>query len=204
MKQESETKRKLLETAIELIWESSYGSVSVDDICTKAGVNKGSFYYAFKSKSELAVAAYERHWETKRPIMDQLYSPQIPPVERLQKVCEAMVADQTERAKASGKVLGCPFCAIGSELSTQDEAIRKQMETLSSRLIKYIEALVRDLAAEGAIESADHKELANELYFYFIGVMMQAKIENNLKVYDRLHCGAVRLLGIKKTVAACG
>jgi TetR/AcrR family transcriptional repressor of nem operon len=46
-----------------MIWESSYGSVSVDDICTKAGVNKGSFYYAFKSKSDLAVAAFERHWE---------------------------------------------------------------------------------------------------------------------------------------------
>ncbi len=62
MKQESETKRKILETAMELIWQSSYGSVSVDDICAKAGVNKGSFYYAFKSKAELAVAAYERHW----------------------------------------------------------------------------------------------------------------------------------------------
>jgi TetR/AcrR family transcriptional repressor of nem operon len=42
MKPESETKRKLLETAVELIWESSYGSVSVDDICTKAGVNKSA------------------------------------------------------------------------------------------------------------------------------------------------------------------
>ena len=50
MKPESESKRKLLEAAIDLIWKSSYGAVSVDDICAKAGVNKGSFYYAFKSK----------------------------------------------------------------------------------------------------------------------------------------------------------
>ena len=69
MKQESDTKQKLLSVAMDLIWESSYGSVSVDDICTKAGVNKGSFYYAFKSKSDLAVAAFERHWETKRPLL---------------------------------------------------------------------------------------------------------------------------------------
>ncbi len=71
MKPESESKRKLLETAMQMIWESSYGSVSVDDICTKAGVNKGSFYYAFKSKSDLAVAAFERHWENKQPMLDK-------------------------------------------------------------------------------------------------------------------------------------
>jgi TetR/AcrR family transcriptional repressor of nem operon len=202
MKQESETRRKLLETAIALIWESSYGSVSVDDICNKAGVNKGSFYYAFKSKSELAVAAYERHWEVKRPMMDKLYSSQVPPVERLEKLCAAMVQDQTDRQQASGKVLGCPFCNLGSELSTQDEAIRRQVETLSARLIKYNESLVRDLAADGAIETNDPRQLANELYFYFIGVMMQAKIENSLKVLDCLHCGAKRLLGIKQVAAA--
>jgi hypothetical protein len=28
---------------------------------------------------------------------------------------------------------------------------------------------------------------------------MQAKIENSLKVLERLHCGAVRLLNIKAT-----
>jgi TetR/AcrR family transcriptional repressor of nem operon len=48
MKPESSSKQKLLQTAMEMIWQSSYGSVSVDDICTQAGVNKGSFYYAFK------------------------------------------------------------------------------------------------------------------------------------------------------------
>jgi TetR/AcrR family transcriptional repressor of nem operon len=203
MKQESETKRKLLETAIELIWESSYGAVSVDDICTKAGVNKGSFYYAFKSKSELAVAAYERHWETKRPLMDQIFSTQVTPLQRLKTICSAMIQDQTDKQKSFGKVLGCPFCALGSELSTQDEAIRQKVEAMSARFIKYYEALVRDLAAEGLIESEDHQELAHELYFYVIGVMMQAKIENSLKVFDRLHCGALRLLGVKQATAAC-
>src|SRR5580658_6014991 len=62
MKQENETRIKLLKVAVEMIWESSYGSVSVEDICERAGVKKGSFYYAFKSKSDLAVAAFEYYW----------------------------------------------------------------------------------------------------------------------------------------------
>ena len=201
MKQESETKRKLLETAVELIWESSYGSVSVDDICTKAGVNKGSFYYAFKSKSDLAIAAFERYWEAKRPLLDQVFSSQLPPLERLTKYCNAIVYDQNEKYRSFGKVLGCPFCALGSELSTQDENIRLKIEQMSARIMKYLESLVRDLAAEGMIESKDPQELARELYFYVTGVLMQAKIENNLKSLDRLECGAFRLLNVKQVSA---
>src|SRR5450432_3750642 len=104
MKQETETRRKLLETALELIWESSYGAVSVDDICEKAGVNKGSFYYAFKSKSDLAVAAYERHWEGKRAYMDKIFSPQTPPLQRLDLWAQAIIDDQLARYKEYGKM----------------------------------------------------------------------------------------------------
>ena len=202
MKPESDTKRKLLETAVELIWESSYGSVSVDDICTKAGVNKGSFYYAFKSKSDLAVAAFERFWDSKQPLLDQIFSSQLPPLERLNKYFNGIIQDQTEKYRSFGKVLGCPFCSLGSEQSTQDENIRRKVEQMSARKIKYLESVVRDLAAEGLIESKDSRELAGELHFYVIGILMQAKIENNLKSLDRLHCGALRLLNVKQVCPA--
>ncbi len=197
MKQENETKRKILETALELVWESSYGSVSVDDICTKAGVNKGSFYYAFKSKSDLAVAAYERHWELKRPILDQVFSSQIPPLERLAKYCMGIVEDQVEKYRTYGKILGCPFCSLGSELSTQDENIRKKVEQTTNRFVKYFESVVRDLAEEGLIESTDHAELAREINSYITGVILQAKIDNNPKGLDRLQPGVLRLLNLK-------
>ena len=47
---------------MELIWEQSYGSVSVDVICERAGARKGSFYHFFPSKSDLAAVAIEDHW----------------------------------------------------------------------------------------------------------------------------------------------
>jgi TetR/AcrR family transcriptional repressor of nem operon len=197
VKQESETKRKILETAMELIWESSYGSVSVDDICAKAGVNKGSFYYAFKSKAELAVAAFERHWEHKRPMLDQIFSAQTPPLERLNRYCQIIIDDQKEKYRTFGKMLGCPFCSLGSEISTQDETIRRKIEQMNGRLLKYLESLVRDLAADGLVEAKDPAELARELYSYVIGVLMQAKIENNPNGLDKLAQGAKRLLNVK-------
>jgi TetR/AcrR family transcriptional repressor of nem operon len=202
MKPESESKRKLLDVAINMIWESSYGSVSVDDICTKAGVNKGSFYYAFKSKSDLAVAAFDRHWEAKRPHMDRVFSPQLPPLERLELYIQAIIDDQKQKYLSFGKMLGCPFCSIGSELSTQDENIRKKAEQIGANLVKYLESLVRDLAAEGLIESRDHKELAEEVAAYVMGVLTQAKIENSFKQVERLRHGLVRLLGVREVEKA--
>ena len=202
MKQESESRRKLLETAMQLIWESSYGSVSVDDICTKAGVNKGSFYYAFKSKSDLAVAAFERYWENKQPLLDKIFSPQIPPLERLDNYCQVIIKDQKEKYESFGKMLGCPFCSVGSELSTRDEKIRLKAEQMSRRMLKYIESLVRDLATAGHIEVKDTAELAQEIYSYTTGVLMLAKIENNVEHVERLQHGVMRLLGIKSLTLA--
>jgi len=204
MRPESETKRKLLEAAIAMIWESSYGSVSVDDICTKAGVNKGSFYYAFKSKSDLAVAAYERHWQTMQGALDQVFSAQLPPLERLDRYCRLIVDGQKDKYESFGKVLGCPFCSVGSELSTQDENIRLKAEQVSARKIKYLESLIRDLIAEGLIETQNVSELAREVYSYLAGVMVQAKIENSLRPLERLKHGIVRLLNLKtlETAAA--
>ena len=51
-------KERLTEAALDLIWHNSCGTTSVDAICERAGAAKGSFYYFFKSKSELAPAAY--------------------------------------------------------------------------------------------------------------------------------------------------
>jgi TetR/AcrR family transcriptional repressor of nem operon len=199
MKPESDTKQKLLETAIEMIWESSYGSVSVDDICTRAGVKKGSFYHAFKSKSDLAVAAFERHWEHKRPLLDAIFSTQVAPLDRVEKFCQVIIDDQLEKYRSFGKMLGCPFCSVGCELSTQDENIRKKLEIMGDRMEKYLESAVRDLAADGAIESEDHTELAQEIYSYLAGAMMQAKIENSPKHVERIKHGVMRLLNVKQT-----
>jgi TetR/AcrR family transcriptional repressor of nem operon len=202
VKQESETKRKLLEAATALIWENSYGSVSVDDICTQADVNKGSFYYAFKSKSDLAVAAYERHWQMMQQGFDRAFSPQLTPLERIDRYCQLVLEGQKSKLQSVGKVLGCPFCALGSELSTQDENIRLKAEQINARMTKYVESLVRDLVAQGLVEVSDVAELAREVSTYINGVLLQAKIENSLKPIERLRQGILRLLNIKSVQPA--
>ncbi|MEA2488107.1 MAG: hypothetical protein QOF16_1761 [Actinomycetota bacterium] len=48
---------RLLEGALETFTQRNYAEVNVDELCTRAGVAKGSFYRYFKSKEELFFTA---------------------------------------------------------------------------------------------------------------------------------------------------
>jgi TetR/AcrR family transcriptional regulator, transcriptional repressor for nem operon len=202
VRHEGDTKLKLLNTAVTLIWENSYGSVSVDDICNQAGVNKGSFYYAFKSKSDLAAAAFENHWNKKRAVMDEIFSSQVPPLERLEKYCDHIVQVQMEKYEKFGKLCGCPFASIGSELSTQDEQIRKKAQELSERTMKYLACTLRDADADGTLDVEDPVELARQVFSYASGLVTQAKIENNPAVLKCLKKGVFRLVGTSRLASS--
>jgi len=55
------SRQKFIDAATALIREKGYAGTSVDDICARAGLRKGSFFHHFKSKEELLLAAIE-HW----------------------------------------------------------------------------------------------------------------------------------------------
>jgi TetR/AcrR family transcriptional regulator, transcriptional repressor for nem operon len=61
-----DSRTRILDAAVLAIRSNGYAGTSVDDICTAAGVTKGSFFHHFSSKEDLAVAAAEhfgRHAE---------------------------------------------------------------------------------------------------------------------------------------------
>jgi TetR/AcrR family transcriptional repressor of nem operon len=195
MSRGSDVRARLLEAASDLIWESSYSSVSVDHICERAKVQKGSFYHFFPSKSDLAVAAMEAHWERNRADKDRVFSPQAAPLERLAAWCGLIRSNQAFRRKKWGKVVGCPYSSIGSELSTLDEKIRLKSLEMTERTCRYVAAAVRDAQREGLVAKGEPEAKAREIYSYVVGTILQAKIENDLSVLDRLERGIFSLLG---------
>lgn len=55
----SETRARLVESAVRLFLRQGYAASSVEDICREAGVTKGSFFHHFPNKETLAAAAVE-------------------------------------------------------------------------------------------------------------------------------------------------
>src|SRR5205809_7310717 len=103
----SDAKEKLMGAIKELIWTGSYGTTTIDHICDKAGVKKGSFYYFFKSKADLAEAALEVGWQRHQAELDKVFSASVPPLERFHRFCETTLEEQREMKKKHGFVLGC-------------------------------------------------------------------------------------------------
>lgn len=197
MKKPSDTKEKLLQVGFDLIWDSSYGSVSVDDICKRAGINKGSFYYFFPSKTDLVVAAYEEHWKLKRPKMERIFAAQVPPLERIHQWCELIYEGQREKADKYGHVCGCPFASVGSETATFDEKIRAKSEFLMNSSRKYVERALADAIAEGSVTVKDPVAMLLTLQSLLLGMLLEARVQNDLKVLDNMESTILEIIGAK-------
>jgi len=176
-----DTRDRLTDAAMDLIWENSYAATSVDAICERAEVKKGSFYYFFKSKSELAVEALEADWRKKKPVLDGIFSPTVPPLERFERYFDHMCAYLLERQKKCGSVLGCALFTLGSEVSTQDGALREKVQEILARKVKYFESAIGEAHAQGLIVAPDAKAKAQALFACYQGTLTQARIQNSVE-----------------------
>lgn len=185
-----------------LIWQGSYGSTTIDQICEKAGVKKGSFYYFFESKADVAVAAIEKECGRMRPELDAIFSPTVPPLERLRKYCEFGYRLQERMKRECGCVLGCPLFTLGSEVSTQESRLQKKVHEILDQKVKYLESAIRDAHAAGLIDAPDAPAKARMLFAYYQGLYTQARIENDLEVLRDAVRGSFQLLGVKEAAEA--
>ena len=188
---------------LDLIWSGSYGSTTIDDICEKAGVKKGSFYYFFDSKAELAAEAVDANWQNRRSEFDGIFSATVPPLERLEKYCDFTYKIQSEIKVKYGRVLGCPQASLGSEICTQEDALQKKIQQIMDQKRKYIESAIRDADAAGMIHAPDPAAKARMIFAYYEGLLTQARIQNDVEVLREIASGMFAMLGVKeKTVVA--
>jgi TetR/AcrR family transcriptional regulator, transcriptional repressor for nem operon len=197
----STAKLRLTDAAMDMIWENSYGATSVDAICERAGVKKGSFYYFFKSKSDLAADALEAYWGKHRAEFDSMFSSTVPPLERFKHYFEFNYKVMAELQRKCGSVLGCPLSSLGSEVCTQDTVLLHKIQELLDRKLTYFESAIRDAHAQGLIDAPDAEAKAKSLFVFVQGALAQARIENNVEVLRNIYPSALDLLGGKKALA---
>lgn len=183
----------------ELFWTHSYDSTTIDQICERAGVRKGSFYHFFEDKAALAQASLAMEWEKYRPTYDAIFSATLPPLDRIRRYCESMVQEQVDLQKRHGCVLGCPLCTLGSEISTQDRKLRDQVQEIMAHGLKYLETAIRDAHAGGLIHAPDAAAKAALVHAFQLGLLLQARISNDLAVLANLCRDTFEILGVTAT-----
>src|SRR5882762_4436048 len=151
MGRKSDSRQRLMDAAHELIWNYSYGAVTIDAICERAKVKKGSFYYFFDSKSDLAAAAITAWWEERKVLVGEVFSPTVPPLERLERYLDFAVQCQLSVYDENGQVLGCPIFTLGSEICNQDERLRGLIHEILATGAQKFEEAIRDAQLAGDI-----------------------------------------------------
>lgn len=194
----SDARQKLLSVAFDLIHEHSYGTVSVDQICSLAGVNKGSFYYFFKTKADLVVAAYEEHWRLKLPDYERIFAPRHPPLKRLKLWCDYVRGVQKKRHAKYGHVCGCPYTSIGGELATEDQKVRLKAQDLVDRHVNFLAGAIADAQRDGVAGGGNPQTKAKLVHSFVIGLLLRAKIYNDLKILRYADEAIFALIGARR------
>ena len=175
----SNADQRLMDAALSLLWEESFGSVTIDDICRRADVRKGSFYYFFESKSDLAIKALDRMWAAYKPELDEMFAESCAPIERI-RYCNATYALQAEMEVEHGRVVGCVLCSLGSEIGNRDDAIRDKVRSLLDEIRGYWIHAIADGQDAGVIEPGDTVGKVRCAMAFFEGLVAQARLNNDL------------------------
>lgn len=201
MNKPHDTKQKLLDTAIDLVWQSSYSNVGVNEICEKAGVTKGCFYHYFDSKAALFQAASEHAWEKMKSDMDAIFSPEHDALTQLVSWLDYIIEKQRKNLGRGNPVSGCPFFTSGAQCGSEEQVVRQAALKYAEKAILYNTALVRALQAEGHLEGRiDPVRLGRMMSHYVQGLLLYGRVMGDLDiVIEDLREGIYRLIGLKAT-----
>jgi TetR/AcrR family transcriptional repressor of nem operon len=165
---EAPSKVSLLSAAKSLFLARGYAGTSVDTICEKAGVSKGSFYHSFKSKEDLGIGVLQWSLERGGEVLG----------------AHKKVADPVEQSlvylrhlENSAQTLWSDGCLLGTfanELGDTNPRLKEAVATLFTAVIKEIASRLKPLAARPEI-TCTANELAEELLVILEGSITLAK-----------------------------
>ena len=167
---ESESKERLLAAAKALVLANGYSGTTVDSICAKAGLTKGSFYHFFKSKEELGIATLEWSMLKSGAILEE--GPHLKvtdPVERSFAFLEH-VENCSEQLWASG----CILASFAVELADTNEKMREIVSGMFTQVMDYFAERFEPIV-DAWPELPPAKDLSNEYLSLLEGSIIFAK-----------------------------
>jgi TetR/AcrR family transcriptional regulator, transcriptional repressor for nem operon len=198
MGRSSDARERLLEAATKLLSERPFASIGVAEICSLAGVQKGSFYYFFESKHALGLAVIDEHWGVQQREWSRILGAAEPLATRLQNLVGLTAEIQMLALRDVGAVTGCMFGNLALEMSGQDEQIRARIQEIFDEQIGIVAAAIQEAVAAGEVTVAlDPRAAAKSVVAQLEGLVLFAKLFNDPAQLDALLGNSLTLLGIE-------
>jgi TetR/AcrR family transcriptional repressor of nem operon len=176
----SDARERLIDSARELIHDQGYEAIGVGEICRNAGVNKGSFYYFFKSKQLLGLAAIDEHWARTRGNWISILQGPGGPLRRIERLFQGLYRRHDEAKKSCGHAIGCLLGNMSLERSTHDPEIRRRLRAIFAEQELLLVPVFKEAAAAGQLaDGLTPKKAASAVIAFMQGVVMQAKLHDD-------------------------
>ena len=200
----SDTRTRILMTAMELFWEKGFGSTSIADILSRSQVHSGSLYHFFPGKQDVLVGVLELYRDG---IEEWLLKPNWEGVEDPIERIFALLNGYRIQLITTDCTYGCPIGNIALEIHEPDPKVR---ELLAANFTNWSRAVERclDAAEDRLPRDTDRAALAEYILTVMEGAVMQARTFRELGYFDRNiamlreHLGLLESKAYAKPVAA--
>lgn len=175
MEKKINVRQKVITAAQELMTSRGYSATSVDEIIKHAGVSKGGFYHAFKSKEELTIVALEDYKKKGWAIVaNGSYAEIEDPVERALAFIRFIEAKSHELWSH-----GCLLGSISIEVAECYPSVIKRIDELFDDFEKGIEAILSPALDACGVTEISAKELSIHFMAVIEGSIITAKSHCN-------------------------
>lgn len=177
----SDTRNRILMTAMELFWEKGYNSTSVSDILSRSQVHSGSLYHFFPGKQDVLVGVLEFYRDgIEENLLNPVWDGVEDPIERI----FALLDGYRTQLVLTDCTYGCPIGNLALEIHEPDPKVR---ELLAANFSNWSEAIEGCLEAAGDRLAADidRRALAEFVLTVMEGAVMQSRTYRELGHFDR-------------------
>jgi AcrR family transcriptional regulator len=176
----SDTRNRILMTAMELFWEKGYNSTSVSDILSRSQVHSGSLYHFFPGKQDLLIAVLDMYLAgIDEMLLKPLWEDVTDPIERV----FALLNGYRQHLVVTDCQYGCPIGYLALELHEPDPPVRERIAANFTQWVDRVETCLND-AGDRLPKTLDRRALAHFVLTTMEGAVMQARTYRTLDSFD--------------------
>lgn len=176
------TKQRIIEKAAIIFNQNGYAGTSIVDIMKMTGLQKGGIYNHFRSKEEIALAAFDYTVELLKKnvlaeVLDKNHA-----IERL----HAFIDGFKGFTQAPTIIGGCPILNTAVESDDTHPALRIRTQQAVSEIRALIESVVElGIRQQEVVATADPEEIAIIILSTIEGAIMLSKLYGTDMYLDR-------------------
>jgi len=181
-KQRGDTRAAIIWCGTELLTERGFQITGIDEILSKVGVPKGSFYYYFKSKREFGIAVIDNYVQFYAEKMALLFdNEQRTPLQRLQDFVDDCKLGMTKYDFKRGCLIG----NMGQELAALNDEFRERLEQVLQAWETRVARLLRQASQAGDLAPGnDPTLLSNFFWIGWEGAILRSKLTRSVAPLD--------------------